>query len=211
MTLKPVALFLLAFTGILAFTPSLVLAHCDALDGPVVKAAQAAIDTANVNLVLPWVRKNDEGLIRENFEKTMEVRKLGPSARDLADRYFFETLVRVHRAGEGAPYTGLKPVGKGAGPAIEAADKAVEQGSSDEVEKLLSRTVSDGIREHFRGVLRTRNYDRNDVDAGREFVARYVSWIHYVNGIFETAAGKAEGHRDEMPAPSSHEEQAHHE
>jgi hypothetical protein len=94
------------------------LGHCDGLDGPVVSLARRALDAGNVNLVLPWVREQDEAEVREAFAHALAVRKLGGEAKDLADRHFFETLVRVHRAGEGAPYTGLKPAGRDLGPAI---------------------------------------------------------------------------------------------
>ena len=86
-------------------------AHCDTLDGPVVTAAKEALDTGDANPVLIWVQEKDEAQIREAFNKTLSVRKLSPETKDLADMYFFETLVRVHRAGEGASYTGLKPAG----------------------------------------------------------------------------------------------------
>src|SRR5687768_9733513 len=86
-------------------------AHCDTLDGPVVAAARKALDSGNVNAVLIWVQSRDDAEIRNHFQKTMAVRKAGPQARELADMYFFETLVRLHRAGEGAGYTGLKPAG----------------------------------------------------------------------------------------------------
>ena len=86
--------------------------HCDGMDGPVVKAAQKALEIGNVNLVLIWVQKADETEIRNAFAQTMQVRKLSPEAKALADRYLFEALVRLHRVGEGAPYTGLKPAGK---------------------------------------------------------------------------------------------------
>ncbi|HZD40652.1 MAG TPA: DUF6448 family protein, partial [Terriglobales bacterium] len=95
--------------------PRQAIAHCDGLDGPVVKAAQNALQTGNVDLVLIWIRPKDEKEIRTAFQKTLAVRQLNPQARELADMYFFETLVRVHRAGEGAPYTGLKPPGRDLG------------------------------------------------------------------------------------------------
>jgi hypothetical protein len=101
-------------------------APCDGMDGPVVKAAQEALAKNDGNLVLIRVQKNDEAEIRRAFDQTVIVRKLGPQARDLADVYFFETLVRIHRAGEGAPYTGLKPAGRDPGPAIPAADQALK-------------------------------------------------------------------------------------
>src|SRR5688572_6649736 len=118
-----------AWIGIcLTSTSSIVRAHCDALDGPVVQAAQKALATGNINLVLIWVQKNDEAEINRAFNKALTVRKLTAEAKELADLYFFETLVRVHRAGEGAPYTGLRPAGQDLDPAIPIADAALRDG-----------------------------------------------------------------------------------
>jgi hypothetical protein len=72
-------------------------------DGPVVKAAQRDLQTGDVNQVLVWVRPQDEDEIKKAFDETLAVRKLSPQAQALADRYFFEALVRIHRAGENAP------------------------------------------------------------------------------------------------------------
>src|SRR3990172_3399701 len=112
--------------AVVLYGPNKVLAHCDTMDGPVVKAAQRALATGNVSLVLIWVQKKDEAEIKEAFNKTLAIRKLSPAAKELADTYFFETLVRIHRAGEEAPYTGLKPAGYKPEPGIAAADKALE-------------------------------------------------------------------------------------
>ena len=88
--------------------PNNLFAHCDGMDGPVISAAKNALDTEDINLVLFWVQKKDETELKKAFQKTMAVRKLNPEAKELADMYFFETLVRIHRAGEGEPYTGIK-------------------------------------------------------------------------------------------------------
>ena len=63
--------------GCFALTPPRALAHCDGLDGPVVKAAQRALETRNPALVLIWVQEQDEPEIREAFEQTLAVRELG--------------------------------------------------------------------------------------------------------------------------------------
>jgi Family of unknown function (DUF6448) len=172
-------------------------AHCDGLDGPVVKAAQKALQTGDVNQVLIWVQPQDEGEIKKSFEETLAVRKLGPQAQALADRYFFETLVRVHRAGENAPYTGLKPAGRDLGPAIPAADKALETGSDEAVIQLLTTTLQEGLRNHFKEVVEKKNFAIDDVAAGREFVESYVAYIHYVEGLYEAAAKPVTGHYPE--------------
>jgi hypothetical protein len=169
-------------------------AHCDGLDGPVVKAAQHALETGNPAHVLIWVGKDDEPEIREAFEKTVAVRALNAQAKALADRYFFETVVRVHRTGEGAPYTGLKPAGRDLGPAIPAADEALEARSADALVALLTTAMSEGLRTHFKETVAASDFKADDLAAGREYVKAYVTFIHYVERIYEAMALPAHGH-----------------
>ena len=174
--------------------PQAVQAHCDSLDGPVVNAGRAALTEGDVNLVLIWVQKDDEAQIKQAFEKTFAVRKLSAEARELADMYFFETLVRIHRAGEGAPYTGLKPAGTDFGPSIPASDKALASGDVEPVLKLLSEKAELGVREQFQEALAKQKFDKNNVEAGREFVKAYVKYTHYIKGIHDAAARATHGH-----------------
>jgi len=194
----------MVIAGLVAILPGTVRAHCDGLDGPVVKAARAALEKGDVNLVLIWVQKKDEAEIRKAFDKTLAVRKQSAEAKEFADLYFFETLVRVHRAGEGAPYTGLKPAGRDLGPAIPAGDKALETGSVEPVEKLLADLMKDGLREHFHQAIAKKKYDKDNVEAGREYIEAYVSYIHYVEGMYEAAKSAAHGHFAEVEAHAGH-------
>lgn len=192
------ALSILVGAALLIIVPSSrIFAHCDGLDGPVVKAAQEAIATGDVNPVLIWVQKKDEAEIRQAFTQAQAVRKLDLQARELADRHFFETLVRVHRADEGALFTGLKPAGRDLGPAIPAADKALRDGNAEPLIKLLSTTIQDRIRDHFNEALAKQKFDKSDVDAGRAFVKAYVEYIHCVEALYETATHPTHGHYDD--------------
>jgi hypothetical protein len=181
--------------GLFDATPA--LAHCDGLDGPVVNAARWALQTGDLSRVLIWVRPEDSSQIKKAFDETLAIRKLSPQAQALADMYFFETLVRVHRAGEGAPYTGLKPAGRDLGPAIPAADKAVETGAVEPLIRLLTETVRDGLNRRYHDVLHKKGHDPHDLAAGRRYIAAYVELIHYVERLYEAAA---EGHFEETPA-----------
>jgi hypothetical protein len=183
--------------GVTLISPAVVSAHCDGLDGPVVKAAQQALDTRDPALALMWVQASDEPEIRMAFERTLAVRVLSPQAKELADRSFFETLVRVHRAGEGASFTGLKPAGRDLGPAIPAADKALEDGSAESVVKLLTTAVQEHLRDHFNQVVSARAFNPGDVAAGRAYVKAYVEFIHYVERLNEAATTEVHGHFDE--------------
>lgn len=166
-------------------------AHCDTLDGPVVADARAALERRDVTPVLKWVRADDESEVRAAFDKALAVRSKGPEAKALADKYFFETLVRVHRAGEGAPYTGLKPAGAELGPAVTGSDKALEKGSADDLVRLVTDEAARGIRERFSRALDKKRHADESVEAGREFVEAYVEYVHYAERIFEDAARPA--------------------
>lgn len=169
-------------------------AHCDGIDGPVVAAAQMALERGDPNLVLIWVQPMDEAEIRAAFAHAVKVRGLGPEARSLADRYFFETLVRVHRAGEGAAYTGLKPAGRDLGPAIPLADKAIASGSDRALTDYLARQTMAGVQAHFADLQKKRNFRAGDLAAGRDYVASYVTFIHYVEGLHAATQAAADGH-----------------
>jgi uncharacterized protein DUF6448 len=191
-----------AGVGFFALLPARALAHCDGLDGPVVKAAQRALDTRNPALVLIWVQGKDEPEIRKAFEQTLAVRELSPQARELADRFFFETLVRVHRAGEGAPFTGLKPAGRDLGPAIPAADEAVRVGSVEPVRHLLTVAIQDRLRHQFGEVMATKTFEPDDVAAGREYIKAYVEFIHFVERLYDSTMKTPHGHFEESEAPA---------
>lgn len=189
---------------ILIISSRQVSAHCDGLDGPVVKAAKKAFETENVNLVLIWVKKEYEDEIRSSFQKTLTVRKLSPEAKEMADMYFFETLVRLHRLGEGAPYTGLKPAGRDLGPAIPLADKSIEENSAKELSQLLTDDVHKGLNQYFQSVVNKKDYNPDDVSAGREFIEAYVVFVHYVEGIYESTQITTVGHYKEAGEKEVH-------
>lgn len=193
--------------GIAALAPGRALAHCDGLDGPVVTAARVALEKGDLNRVLVWIKKQDEPEIRTAFGQTLEVRKLSPQARDLADRYFFETLVRLHRAGEGAPYTGLKPAGRDLGPAIPAADRALETGDVQPLVRLVLDAAEKGLRQRFTEARAARNYSAGDVEAGRAYIEKYVPFLHYATKLYAAATTSATGHEEGIPeAAAEHEE-----
>ncbi len=182
--------------------------HCDTMDGPVVLAAKTALQHNDVTPILKWVKKDEEAQIKAAFAKTLAVRTKGPEARELADQFFFETLVRVHRAGEGAPFTGLKPAGTELGPAIEEADKALTSGSVDKLVKLLTDAAAAEIRRRFAQTRETQVHAEHNVEAGREFVAAYVEYVHYVEGLHQTtqAAGPHHDGHENAQAKSDHNE-----
>ncbi len=177
--------------------PLAAAAHCDSVNGPVVKDARLALQTGNISPVLKWVRAQDEAPVRAAFAKTLAVRKTSAEARELADFYFFETLVRIHRAGEGAPFTGVKTPEEAKVPAcIVGADKALETGSIDTLARQMGQEVTENIRLRFQKVLAQRKLADSSVELGRQYVADYVSFIHYIEAVHSANEQKS-GHMHE--------------
>jgi hypothetical protein len=165
--------------------------HCDTADGPVVAAARIALEKGEIAPVLKWVRPAAEPEIKAIFSRTLAVRGKGPEARALADQYFFENLVRIHRAGEGEPYTGILPAGTPIDPAVALADQALEGGSPEKLAKGVAHHVEEGIRERFVRAAATRKQADTSVAAGREFVEAYVELTHYVERLHRDATTPA--------------------
>lgn len=170
-----------------AFLPADGRAHCDTLTGPVVTSARAALEKGEVTPVLKWVKPEGEAEIRDAFKKAMAVRAAGGEARDLADRWFFETLVRVHRAGEGAPYTGLKDVPEE--PIIRMADRSLAAGNVDDLIAKLNQHTAAKVRALFKKALEARKDEDRSVAAGREAVEAYVIYVHYLENLHAAIAG----------------------
>ena len=181
-------------------------AHCDGEDGPVAAAALRALEARNVNLALPYAPATAEAEIARAFGQALAVRGLGVEARALADRHFTETVVRLHRVGEDAPYTGLKPAGTDYGPAIPAAERALETGQAGPLAELLVRELRHQIGERLErarahGAAPAAQRTVAKVQAARERVSAEFAFIGYVEGIHRALEGglhgaAAEAHHD---------------
>jgi hypothetical protein len=182
------ALMMLCSLAGLALMTCVVRAHCDTEDGPVVTAGKAALESGELTPALRWVRAADEGAVRDAFARARVVRKQGTEARSLADQFFLETLVRLHRAGEGEPFEGIKPAGAEADPAVAATDRALKGGNADALVNLVVERVSQGVRARFAEAAEAAKQADDSVESGRRFVKAYVEFIHYVEAIYRAAS-----------------------
>ena len=197
--LKTSALLLLAAALTLTAMPA--LAHCDPEDGPVVANARIALASGEVGPVLKWIGPDDEATIRALFEQVVTVRKAGGDAESVADRLFFETLIRLHRAGEGAPFEGIAPAGNQP-PYVVTIDRAIAAGHGSEVAAKIGGVVSRESATRFEAVANARASKDESPDAGRAYVAAYVELVHFIKGIHEAVeAGGAHSHAE---APAAH-------
>lgn len=167
--------------------------HCDSLDGPVVVAARQALDAGRVDLVLPFVPADGETEITRAFEETMALRSLSPEIAAFADRWFFETVVRVHRAGEGAPYTGVKPAGLSEGPVIPVAERALETGSPDELIGVLHDVIAEQVKHRLDHALQLRTHADAGVPEARGYVEAMLGLQVWSHKLYLAALASAHG------------------
>ena len=190
----------LLLTAGIVLESSTAFAHCDALDGPVVQAARTALEANNVALVFRWVPSDQEVAVRAAFTQTMAVRALSSDAGVLADTWFFETVVRIHRSAEGAVFEGLKPAGH-IEPFVAAVDRSLITGSADDVIGHVNAEVARGVRDRFFRAREARARADDSIEAGRNDVAAYVEYVHYIERLRD-AGGNPE---HEAPQPAAHQ------
>lgn len=158
--------------------------HCDSLDGPVVAAAREALERNDVTVVLPYVHAPGEDEVRSAFARTQSVRTVGGPAQELAERWFFETVVRVHRAGEGAAFTGLKPAGLDVGPVIPVAERAADDLRPDALAELLAEEVRRQIRDRIDRLRSLDDARSGDVPSERRYVEARLGLQVYSHRLF---------------------------
>ncbi len=157
-------------------------AHCDTEDGPAVTDGRRALETGNVTIALKWVHPGDEEQVRDAFTRAVAVRDLSPEVREVADRYFLEVLIRVHRAGEGAGFDGIKPTGAHVPPQVVAADEALSIGRIDPLRGLVDDERWDELERRFDRAVALKGFDVDYLAGAWEYVAAYVSFFTYAEG-----------------------------
>lgn len=191
------ALTVLATAVLAAFAaPTPASAHCDSEKGPVAQAAMKALEANNVNLVLPYVQPDAEAELTAAFKHVMQVRKGGGGSKELADRYFLETAIRLHRLGEGASYEGMTSE---AVPApILTADRAMASGLLDPLYKMLDQAIRKSVAEKYQAVVQAREEAAKlgTVEAFREQAEAelvFEKFIYELYGAASLAQPHAEG------------------
>lgn len=167
-------------------------AHCDSYDGPTIKDAMKALETNNVNLVLKWITKEQEQEVTSLFHKTSSLRDGDKEVYAIVEKYFFETLVRLHRETEGAPYTGLKPAGT-TKEIIQLSDHAIESKDIDDLLQKLNKHMGKAVDQKYQKVAALDLTKNESPEKGREFVEAYVDFTHTLEAIHDIIE-KGSGH-----------------
>lgn len=174
--------------------PQRASAHCDTMDGPTAQDGQTALDTRNPSVALKWVGPESASELSAVFERSLAARELGGAAREVADRWFLENLIRLHRAGEGVAFTGLKPTGTPVDERVAAADRSIADG---DLRSLVGQVPSDRrpeLTRRFATLLERQHYDIDDVDAGRAYIEAYVRFFKFAEGEDHDLPGTGTAH-----------------
>ncbi len=181
-----------AAAAIIVMMPMTASAHCDTMDGPTVADGYKAIESNNVNYVLKWIQPDYEDEITDIFNLSMKVKDFSPEAKELAEQYFFSELVRMHRAGEGAPFDGLKPSGTTIDEKVLAADKSLVVGNLSPLDGMIEEEKMPELEERFENVMALKDFDVNNLEEGREYIEAYVKFFKFAEGEEEHGAHSAE-------------------
>lgn len=192
--MKTRIIFLVIFLSVILFSQNQTFAHCDTMDWPVILSAKKSLETKNPNYFLIWVQKKDEPIILEEFNKTLSLRQTNPENLESIDKNFFESLVKIHREWEWAEYTWLKPAGSITNPVVILWDKSFETKNSSELEEYFSKNITNQIKNRFQEVIEKQNYALDDIEAWREYIAEYITFLHWAEWVDEMMNKKITHH-----------------
>lgn len=182
-------LFLLVLVACVSVLATTVFAHCDTMSGPVAVAAEEALETGELKAVQIWVGQEQQEELKERFDECLAVRKTGAQAKKLADRYFIETAVRLHRQAEGMPFSGVKRA-QTLPPDIAAAEKALKNGNVEIITDMLSEEIETQTKKWFDKAMEAKKHKDESVEAGREWVDSYVQYVVYVHTLHSQIKAK---------------------
>jgi hypothetical protein len=172
-----------------------MLLHYDTRNGPVMKAAKIALETGNVNYVLIWVPEESENQLKNLLEKTFCKRRDGKDVQDVTIDWYFKTVSRLHRSGERVLYTCIKSEGLDENQIVVNLERAIEIGDVEEIMGGIPNTREGNLRQRLRNVMDKRNYDVNNIAAGRAYVSAFIDFIVYVHNLSASIPGE-EGHAE---------------
>lgn len=172
----------LVAAGMFLLAPVTADAHCDTMDGPAVKDAIRAMDTGNVNYALKWVQPKYEAEVSRAFRMSMKVKDINADTKNLAEQYFFEILLRDHRAGEGVAFDGVKPHGWPVDERVKAADQSIALGNLEPLKGLVESDKWPELQRRFQKVMSLKDFDVNHVEEGREYIEAYVQFFKFAEG-----------------------------
>ena len=168
-------------------SPTISWAHCDSVAGSVARDVKLALESGHVSPVLKWIRAADEPELRAVFNRAISVRKSGAEAASLADQFFLETAIRLHRASEGEPYTGIKPASAADEPAPAMVDAALRANSFEAVTDSVASGIRAEVDKRIEALKRARAHAEDNPLLGREYVRSYVDLVHYIERLQSAA------------------------
>ena len=179
-------LSLIVFFSLMGIQPA--SAHCDSFDGPALIDAAKALETNNVDLIKKWIRAEDEAVVVPLFHKTYSLKSGDVTVYEIVKTHFYETLVRLHREMEGAPFTGLKPAGTTAHITVMS-DKALNTGDFASLLTALNKHVNGQLQEKYDKTAALYKVKDNSAEEGRQYVKAYVDYTHSVEAVHDLLAG----------------------
>lgn len=183
--LRKIACLMIFSLALLALDSANVWGHCNRENGPVAKDARKALEKEDFQKIAIWVSKGQADELRTKYKECLNVYEKGGKSRKLAESYFVETAIRLHRKSEGMAFTGVKPASP-LPPDIAKAEKALKTGELNPLIDFLSQELKQKTQKWFRNAMQAKKHKNENLGKGREWVDAYVKYVIYVHGLYQT-------------------------
>lgn len=157
--------------------------HHNQLNAQVIKAAKMALDSGNVNYILIWVPEESENKLKNLLEKTCCESSTRDNIQNRAVDWYFKTVNRLHYASGWTSCPGMKSESIDENPIVLKVERAIETGNINEIFGVIPDTPTGDVRRRFCDVMNKKNYNVNNIAAGRDYVSSFIDLIVYLHNL----------------------------
>jgi len=164
-------------------------------DGPVTKAAKAALETGIANRILIWIPEESENTLKNLFERACCARSIRQDGRNRTAEWYFETVNRLHTASHGLNTLSISTKTPEEKATILLVEGACESGNFEDIATRISDTPAGEMRQRFEDLMKKRNNCEENCVAGRMYVSAFVDFIAFVNNLHSGSFKNQVNHR----------------
>lgn len=150
-------------------------------NGPVMSAAKKALETGKAHHILIWIPEASENTLKNLLEKACCERRIQTDGYDHIIDWYFATVRRFHSVGYGPRNLNISLKTLEEKTIISLVERACESGNFEEIAMVIPDIPAGELRQQFNDVMKKRNYDVENIAAGRVYVSEFTDFIAFVN------------------------------
>lgn len=152
-------------------------------NGPGMDAAKKALETGKAHHILIWIPEELKSTLKNFLEKACCERNTRKNVHGHAVDWHFQTIHRLQSLYYGPHNLNITTKEPEEKAIILLVERACEGGNFEEITTVIPDTPTGDMPQRFNDVMKKKNYDVENIAAGRVYVSAFTDFIVFVNNL----------------------------